>query len=121
MFTQIFTGHMPAGLTGPLGVVGVTAQAASQGILDLINLTALISINLALINLVPFPPLDGSRVLFLIIEIFVGRKKLPAIEEKVQTVGMYLLLILVVFLTFREVPKVFTSGSLEGFVQSLIQ
>ncbi len=121
MFTQIFTGHMPAGLTGPLGVVGVTAQAASQGILDLINLTALISINLALINLVPFPPLDGSRVLFLIIEAFVGRKRLPAIEERVQTIGMYLLLILVVFLTFREVPKVFTSGSLEGFVQSLLK
>ncbi len=121
MFSQIFTGHVPQGLTGPLGVVGVTAQAASQGILDLINLTALISINLALINLVPFPPLDGSRIVFLIIEQFVGRKRLPAIEEKIQTVGMYLLLILVVFLTFREVPKIFTSGSLEGFVQSLIK
>lgn len=120
MFTQIFTGHVPAGLTGPLGVVGVTAQAASQGILDLINLTALISINLALINLVPFPPLDGSRVMFLVIEAFVGRKRLPKIEERVQTIGMYLLLILVVFLTFREVPKIFSSGSLEGFVQSLI-
>ncbi len=121
MFTQIFGGKVPAGLAGPLGVVGVTAEAARHGILDLVGFSALISINLALLNIVPFPPLDGSRILFLIIEIFVGKKRLPKYEEKIHTYGMYLLLLLVAFLTFREVPKLLTAGSLEGFVQSLMQ
>lgn len=121
MFTQIFTGNVPSGLTGPLGVVGVTAQAAKQGFLDLVGFAALISINLAIINVVPFPPLDGSRILFLFIEMIVGKRRLPKIEEKVHMVGMYLILILVAFLTFREVPKLLTSGSLEGFVSSLIK
>ena len=121
MFTGLFHGKVPTGLTGPLGVVGVTAEAASQGIYDLIGLSALISLNLALINLVPFPPLDGSRVLFLIIEGVVGRKRLPKYEEKIHTIGMYLLLILVALLTFREIPKLLTAGSLSGFVDSLIK
>lgn len=121
MFSTLFTGHVPSGLTGPLGVVGVTAQVAKQGLLDLISFSALISINLAIINLVPFPPLDGSRVLFLGIESVVGRKKLPKFEEKIHTIGMYLLLSLMLLLTIREVPKLITSGSLSGFVEKLIK
>lgn len=121
MFGQLFTGHVPAGLAGPLGVVGVTAEVAKQGIWQLISFSAIISINLALVNLIPFPPLDGSRVLFLFIEGIVGKKRLPRFEEKVHTVGMYILLGLMLLLTIREVPKLLTSGSLSGFVDKLIK
>lgn len=121
MFSQAFAGKVPAGLTGPVGVVGVTAEAVRRGPLDVINLAALISLNLALLNLVPFPPLDGSRILFLIIEAIVGKKRLPKYEEKIYAIGMYLLIALIVFLTIREIPKALSAGSLEAFVQSLVQ
>lgn len=121
MITQVTTGHVPQGLAGPLGVVGVTAQVAKQGVLDLLSFSAIISLNLALINLVPFPPLDGSRVVFLFVEAIVGRKKLPKFEEKVHMIGMYILLGLMLLLTIREVPKLLNSGSLSGFVDKLVK
>jgi regulator of sigma E protease len=121
LVTTLAGGHVPAGLAGPLGVVGVTAEAARNGFLDLLGFSALISINLAVINLVPFPPLDGSRVLFLLIEMVVGKKRLPVWEARIHQVGMYILLGLMLLLTFREVPKALTAGSLTNFVQSLVK
>jgi len=121
LFKQIFSGQVPKGLAGPLGVVGVTAEAANQGFLPLLSLAGLISINLALINLVPFPPLDGSRVMFLVIEQIVGKKRLPKWEARIHAAGMYFLMGLMILLTAREVPKIFTAGSLTGFVESLIK
>lgn len=121
LFTQIGQGQVPKGLAGPVGVVGVTAEAVTQGLLSTLGLTGLISINLALVNLIPFPPLDGSRIMFLFIEAIVGKKRLPYWESRIHATGMYILLALMVLLTAREIPKVLSAGSLSGFVQSLIQ
>jgi regulator of sigma E protease len=121
LLKTLFSGHVPQGLAGPLGVVGVTAEAARNGFLDLLGFSALISINLAVINLVPFPPLDGSRVLFLLIEMIVGKKRLPVWEARIHQVGMYFLLGVMLLLTVREIPKAFTAGSLTNFVQSLVK
>ena len=68
-------------LTGPIGIVGVVGDAAKFGLVYLLSFTALISINLAVINLIPFPALDGGRLLFLLIE----RLKAPVSIQKFQT------------------------------------
>lgn len=118
---SILSLKMPEGLVSPLGVVGVTAEAARQGWLTLLGFSAIISVNLAIFNLLPFPPLDGSRVLFLAVESLIGRKRLVIFEEKAHVVGMSLLFLLAGFLLIREVPLLLSAGSLSGFVDSLIK
>ncbi len=90
-------------VTGPVGIAKDVGDAFSVGIGSLLSLTALISINLAIINLLPFPALDGGRVFFLAIEAVI-RRRLPAnITNWVNVVGFGLLMLLMVVITYREV------------------
>jgi regulator of sigma E protease len=69
LITGIFTGHSNLSqVTGPVGIVGLVGEASRMGFIYLVTFTSLISINLAVINLLPFPALDGGRLLFVIIE-----------------------------------------------------
>jgi regulator of sigma E protease len=92
-------------LTGPVGIVGVVGDAAKFGFVYLLSFTALISINLAVINLVPFPALDGGRLLFLLIEKIKGSRIKPEIANWVNAVGFGLLMILMVFITYHDIVK----------------
>ncbi len=69
--------------------------------------TALISINLGVLNLVPFPALDGGRILFVIIEAVIRRPIKPTIANTVNAVGFSLLIILMVFVTYRDIVRIF--------------
>ena len=121
IFGTIGHGQVPEGVAGPLGVTALLAEIAKLGFLPLLEFMAIISINLALINLVPFPPLDGSRVVFIVLESILGKKVRPKIENLAYTAGMALLLGLLLVLTVSEIPKILSAGSLSGFVDSLIQ
>jgi regulator of sigma E protease len=68
---------------------------------------ALISVNLAIINLIPFPALDGGRLLFLLIEKIKGSNINPKIANTLNTVGFAILIILMIFITYRDVVKLF--------------
>lgn len=92
-------------MSGPVGIVQHIGDAAKTGVLDLLSLTALISINLGVFNLLPIPALDGGRVLFLIVEA-VRRKKLPADKEGiVHFVGFALLILLMIFATTNDIGR----------------
>jgi len=92
-------------VTGPVGLVGIVGDASSLGLVYLISLTALISINLAIINLFPFPALDGGRLLFVLIEA-VRRKSISTkVFNAVNNVGFGLLIILMIVVTFRDVVR----------------
>lgn len=121
IFVDISSGTVPKGITGPLGVTAIIAEFAKEGLLQILRLTGLISVNLAILNMVPFPPLDGSRIVFIGLEGIFGKRKLSQIENYVQMIGMIVLLLLMALLTINEVPKIFKAGSLSGFVDSLIQ
>lgn len=110
-----------AGVAGPLGVTLTFAEAIKYGFVTTLNLTAIISINLAILNLVPFPPLDGSRVLLLIVEIFVGKKMVQKYEAKIYTIGMVILLLFIVLVTATEIPKLIHASSIGEFVESILQ
>jgi regulator of sigma E protease len=86
----------------------------------LLSFTGIISVNLALVNIIPFPPLDGSRVVLLGVEAIIGQKKLNKFEGKILNVGMAILLILILGLTLSEIPKLISAGSISGFVDSLM-
>lgn len=92
-------------LTGPVGIVGIVGDAAEFGFIYLLSFTALISINLAVINLIPFPALDGGRLLFLLIEKIKGSRIKPQIANAVNMVGFGLLMILMVVITYHDIVK----------------
>lgn len=121
LLVSAFSGTKPEGLVGPVGAAGLGAEAARAGIVNLLHFTAIISINLAIINLVPFPPLDGSRLLIIAVEGLVGKKMLPRVESMVHTIGMIILLMLMLVLTAGEIPRLISAGSLSAFVDSLVQ
>lgn len=92
-------------LTGPIGIVGVVGDAAEFGFIYLLSFTALISINLAVINLVPFPALDGGRLLFLLIEKIKGSRIKPQVANIMNAVGFGLLMLLMVFISYHDIVK----------------
>ncbi len=94
-------------LTGPVGIVSLVGDASALGIVYLLTFIALISINLGVINLIPFPALDGGRILFLIIEKIKGSQISPKIANAFNSAGFLLLITLMVFITFRDILKLF--------------
>ncbi len=92
-------------LSGPLAIAQLTGQAASRGLYDLLGLVLLLTINIGVINLVPFPVLDGGHLMFLMIE-GVRRKPLPPrFLVWLQKAGIFLLLALFVYITYNDARK----------------
>jgi len=97
------TGQMQAELSGPVGITKTIAETASRGMDMLLYLTAFLSINLGLFNLLPIPALDGSRLVFLGLEGLRGRRLDPVRENMVHFVGFLLLIGLMLVITYKEV------------------
>ncbi len=94
-------------VSGPVGTTKVIGEAAQQGVIYVVYLAALISVNLGILNLLPIPALDGGRIVFLIIEA-VRRKRLPDnIEAKIHYVGIVLLMLLMIVVTCKDVINLF--------------
>jgi len=89
-------------VTGPLGIYQITTQAAKAGIIYLLNIIALISMSLAIINLFPFPVLDGGHVLFLLIEKIKGSPLNPKVQQIAIQIGMYFLIFLMMYLFYID-------------------
>jgi len=92
-------------ITGPVGIVKMTAQAGNLGFVYLLQLLALISLNLVVINIFPFPALDGGRLLFLLIEKIKGSPLPVKFERYANSIGMVLLLILMAAITIRDIVR----------------
>lgn len=92
-------------LGGPVRIAEVTGDAMRMGFAYLINFTALLSINLAIINAFPFPALDGGRVIFLIVEKIKGKPVSKEIEGTIHYIGFALLMILIALVTYRDVAR----------------
>ncbi|HVX90444.1 MAG TPA: M50 family metallopeptidase [Candidatus Paceibacterota bacterium] len=92
-------------VSGPVGIAGAVGTAANAGFGALVSLTAVISVNLALINLIPVPALDGGRLLFVIIEAITRRKIKPNVANAVNSIGFALLIILMVVVTGHDIWK----------------
>jgi membrane-associated protease RseP (regulator of RpoE activity) len=90
-------------ISGPIAIVAMGSELAKSDASSLFDYTAIISINLAIINILPLPALDGGQLLFLAIEALRGGKPLPsALQENVMQGGLFLLLGLGVFMIFRD-------------------
>jgi len=104
----LFTGKLELNnLSGPVGIYQVVDQARTLGFLNIIYLIAYLCINVGFINFIPFPAFDGGRILFLIIEKIKGSKVNPKIENIIHSIGFVLLMILMVFVTYNDIIRIF--------------
>jgi regulator of sigma E protease len=92
-------------VAGPVGIVGMVGDAAAFGIVPLLTFTAIISLNLAVVNLLPFPALDGGRLVFVIIEAVTKKQVPPQWTGWINGVGFVLLLVLMVAVTFNDISR----------------
>ncbi|MEG2192049.1 MAG: M50 family metallopeptidase [Oscillospiraceae bacterium] len=105
---DLLTGHVAINqMSGPVGIVSTISDAVSYGIDSVLMILAMITINLGVFNLLPFPALDGGRLVFLLIELFRGKPLNPKYEIFVNTAGMVLLLGFMAFVTFSDITKFF--------------
>ncbi len=106
-FSNIFTEGRGAlsTIAGPIGIYSLVGDASRLGLVYLLNFVALISINLAILNLLPFPALDGGRLLFVIIEAIIRRPINPKIANALNTIGFGLLILLMAVIAVSDVFK----------------
>jgi len=93
-------------VAGPVGIVGAIGAASMQGFGNLLSILAIISINLALINLIPVPALDGGRLLFVITESIIRRPIRPSIARAVNAAGFAFLVLLMVAVTAHDIFRI---------------
>jgi len=106
-----FIGSSVPQVTGPIGIAKITGQIAKSGISPLLEFAALISINLAIINLFPFPGLDGGRLIFVGLEwIRRGKRISPKREGLVHLIGFALLMLLIIIVSYFDITRIIQGG-----------
>lgn len=103
---QLFTGKVSTKeLTGPVGIVYTVNDTAKYGFVYLLYLTALISLNLAIVNMLPLPALDGGRLIFIIVRKITGKSITDEIEGKIHFAGLMLLFALMIYVTWNDILR----------------
>ena len=106
-------GSVPFQPAGPVGIVQVAGEVAHAGVSPVLELTAFISIAIAVTQLIPFPALDGGRLLFIFIEWIRGGKRVsPKVETLVHSIGFIVLLGLMVLITYQDLARWISGGSI---------
>lgn len=98
-------GSVGGTLTGPVGIAVYTNEAARMGVSYVLEFAALISLNLALINIMPFPALDGGRILFVLLEKIFRRRMPFKIEKLTHAIGFAVLIGLMLLITFKDIAR----------------
>lgn len=109
MIVRLFTaGEIPKDISGPIGIVHAaqSEKIFSLGPLAILNVAAVISLNLGTVNLLPIPALDGGRAMFILLERFIGKRRRARVEGYANMVGMAVLLGLIVLISFHDVLKI---------------
>lgn len=107
-FWQLVSGKVSAdNVSGPVGIVKQIGDASAVGFSYLLGFTALLSINLAVLNLIPFPALDGGRIFIILIESIIGKRLKPEIVNWVNVIGFFILIGLMLLVTANDIIKLF--------------
>lgn len=107
LFTNLAShGTVPEGVTGIVGIAQITYASVQEGFMMYLRLVALLSLSLAVLNILPFPALDGGRMVFVLSELFI-RPGSRRFEVLMNTIGFVILLVLIVLVTFYDVFRLF--------------
>ncbi len=105
---MLFTGAVSTSeLAGPVGITNMVGEAARGGIVYLLSFTAFLSINLGIINLLPIPALDGSRIGFAVLEAVRRKPMDPEKEGFIHWIGFLFLMLIIVFATYNDIVRLF--------------
>ncbi|AEE14350.1 membrane-associated zinc metalloprotease [Thermodesulfobium narugense DSM 14796] len=105
---MLITGKVPVGsLAGPIGIANMLGQAANEGPTALIFFIGFLSLNLGILNLLPIPALDGSRILFLLVEVLRGKPIDPKKENFIHVAGFVFLILLMIFVSYFDILRIF--------------
>ena len=103
---QLFTGEVSVKeLSGPVGIVYMTGESVKAGLVSFVYFMALLSLNLAIINMLPLPALDGGRLLFIIARKITGKAITDDMEGKIHFIGIMLLFALMIYVTWNDIVR----------------
>lgn len=103
---QLFTqAQIPKGVAGPIGIAQLTGQFIAVGPMAVLSFVSLLSLNLAILNVLPIPALDGGRLFFILLEGVVGKKVSHSFESKAHSIGMIVLLALIALITLSDIIR----------------
>lgn len=105
-------GVVPSDVAGPVGIAQLTGKVVDIGFAAVLSFVALLSLNLAIINILPIPALDGGRLLFIVIEAVTRKKVNPELEGYAHTIGMAVLLALIALITLHDILRVLSGQPL---------
>jgi regulator of sigma E protease len=106
MVGGLLTGKIPKDVSGPIGMYEATsAIKKNQGILAVVHFFGIVSVNLAVVNILPFPALDGGRIIFVIYEMITKKRANQKIETTVNNLGMLILLALILLITVGDIGR----------------
>jgi len=101
----ISAGEVPDTVAGPVGIASLTHVFVQEGFISVLRFVAILSLSLGVINILPFPALDGGRLLFLLIEFIIGRRVNQKWEAYIHAFGYVLLLLLIFVITYSDIAK----------------
>lgn len=115
----ITKGRVPREIAGPVGILQITSTVARSGVLTIIQFIGVLSVNLAVLNILPFPALDGGRLLFIGYEAVTGKKPKPKIEHWVNFVGIVVLMFLLALVTLNDIQRIIETTALGARLRSI--
>lgn len=121
LVTDLVSKKAPVDIAGPVGIYQINTQVCSIGFLQCLNFLGVLSVNLAVMNFLPIPALDGGRLLFIAIEAIFRRRVTPQIEGTIHAVGMIALLLFIVVISFFDFKRLAAEGQLPGFLLQLFK
>lgn len=108
LFSSLFrTGVVPEGVSGIVGIAQLTYASVQEGFMTYLRLVALLSLSLAVLNVLPFPALDGGRVVFVLVELISRRPLNRHFEMATNAIGFSFLILLIVLITFYDIVRLF--------------
>lgn len=102
----VFEGRTGVAVSGPVGIFSFAQDSRALGISFFLQFMGILSVNLAILNFLPIPALDGGRILFLVIEKLKGKRINPAVENVVHMIGFVLLILLMILVTYRDIARI---------------
>jgi regulator of sigma E protease len=120
MSNLVTKGRVPKEIAGPVGILQITSTVARSGILTVLQFIGVLSINLAVLNILPFPALDGGRLIFIGYEMVTRRRPKPQIEHWVNLVGIIVLMFLLFLVTLNDLQRIIETTSLGAKLHSIV-
>lgn len=119
IFNLVTAGQVPQDIAGPVGILQITGGVARSGFLAVIQFVGILSVNLAVINILPFPALDGGRLMFVLYELVTRRRPKVSFEHWANAIGMALILFLVLLVTINDVGRLLETTNLLSRLRAL--